>query len=192
MATIRQIEANRQNALKSTGPKTIIGKQHSSQNAVRHGLTCETVVMPFEEKEDYKAFELAITADYGGESAVDRELIFRLASLLWRLRGATSIETSLFKINWDLKEGADPNNDGGCDQLSQIHAFQNQNGSAVDLAFRFIQLVKLDDSIFERLGRYEATLWRQVRQILYTLDRHRTRRPSRYTERRPYPWDREE
>jgi hypothetical protein len=39
MATERQIAANRVNAKKSTGPKTVVGKQRSSRNAVRHGLS---------------------------------------------------------------------------------------------------------------------------------------------------------
>ncbi len=44
MTSYRQIEANRRNALKSTGPKTEAGKQASRCNAVRHGLTAETVI----------------------------------------------------------------------------------------------------------------------------------------------------
>ena len=50
-----------------------------------------------EDAEDYKAFEAAIIADYA-QSAVERELVLRLASLLWRLRRATTMETGLFKI----------------------------------------------------------------------------------------------
>jgi hypothetical protein len=50
--SIRQIEANRRNALKSTGPKTQAGKQASRCNAVRHGLTAETVITALEDAED--------------------------------------------------------------------------------------------------------------------------------------------
>jgi hypothetical protein len=86
MTSFRQIEANRRNACKSTGPVTEEGKQHSRCNAVRHGLTAETVIGALEDAEDYKAFEAAIIADYDVQSAVERELVLRLASLLWRLR----------------------------------------------------------------------------------------------------------
>ena len=101
MTSFRQIEANRRNARKSTGPITEEGKQRSRCNAVRHGLTAETVIGALEDAEDYKAFEAAIIADYDAQSAVERELVLRLASLLWRLRRATTMETGLFEIQAD-------------------------------------------------------------------------------------------
>jgi hypothetical protein len=74
------------------------GKKRSPQNALCHGLTTETVIDALEDAEDYAAFELAATADYDAQSAVERELVHRLASLLWRLRRATAIESGLFKV----------------------------------------------------------------------------------------------
>jgi hypothetical protein len=105
MTSFRQIEANRRNARKSTGPITNEGKQRSRCNAVRHGLTAETVIGALEDAEDYQAFEAAIIADYDAQSAVERELVLRLASLLWRLRRATSMETGLFEIQADHLNG---------------------------------------------------------------------------------------
>src|SRR5438132_766093 len=101
MTSFRQFAANRRNALKSTGPVTAQGKERSRCNAVRHGLTAETVIGALEDAEDYKAFEAAITADYDAQSAVERELVLRLASLLWRRRRATTMETGLFEIQAD-------------------------------------------------------------------------------------------
>src|SRR3954468_11762451 len=98
MTTFKQIEANRRNARRSTGPNTAEGKLRSRRNAVRHGLTAETVIGALEDAEDYKAFEAAVISDYGAQSAVERELVLRLASLLWRIRRATTIETGLFEI----------------------------------------------------------------------------------------------
>jgi hypothetical protein len=65
---------------------------------VRHGLTAETVIGALEDAEDYKVFEETIAADYDAQSAIERELVLRLASLLWRLRRATTMETGLFEI----------------------------------------------------------------------------------------------
>src|SRR5450759_1572698 len=97
MSSLNQIEANRRNALNSTGPTTPEGKERSRRNAVRHGLTAETVIAALEDAEDYQAFDAAVIADYDAESAVERELVLRLASVLWRLRRATGIETALFE-----------------------------------------------------------------------------------------------
>jgi hypothetical protein len=105
MTSFRQFEANRRNARHSTGPRTDEGKRQSRLNAVRHGLTAETVIASLEDAEDYKAFEAAIIADYCAETAVARELVLRLASLLWRLRRATAIDTDLLALEAeDLKE----------------------------------------------------------------------------------------
>jgi hypothetical protein len=100
-SSFRQNEANRLNALRSTGPKTEEGKRQSRRNALRHGLSAETVIDGLEDSEDYRAFEAAVIADYDARTAVERELVLRLASLLWRLRRIISIETDLLRIQSD-------------------------------------------------------------------------------------------
>ena len=102
MTSFRQIEANRRNALSSTGPKTENGKRRSRHNTVRHGLTAETVVVALEDIRDYRAFEAAVIADYDARTAVERELVLRLASLLWRSRRATAIEADLLQIQAEI------------------------------------------------------------------------------------------
>ena len=49
MATAAQIAANRANAQKSTGPRTVAGKQRSRMAALEHGLTAATLVLPHED-----------------------------------------------------------------------------------------------------------------------------------------------
>jgi hypothetical protein len=58
MTSFRQVEANRRNALRSTGPKTDEGKRRSRLNAVRHGLTAETVIASPEDVKDYRPLKL--------------------------------------------------------------------------------------------------------------------------------------
>src|SRR3954464_15401614 len=106
MTSFRQIEANRRNALKSTGPTSPKGKERSRLNAVRHGLTAETVIGSLEDAEDYQAFEAAVIADYEADTAVHRELVRRLASILWRLRRSTAIESPLSRARGG--EGSSP------------------------------------------------------------------------------------
>ena len=157
MSSVRQIEANRRNALKSTGPTTLEGKQRSRCNAVRHGLTAETVVASVEDSEDYEAFEAGVVSDYDAQSVVERELVLRLASVLWRLRRATGIETTLFDA---------------------VAEKPNLN-AAKALANRFLHLAALPTFPLDRLSRYEFMLWRQARQIVLTLDSSRRRRRER-------------
>ena len=198
MASLRQIDANRRNALGSTGPKTEAGKKRSRCNAIRHGLTAETVIDVLEDAEDYKAFELSVTSDFCAETAVERELVLRLASLLWRLRRATAIETGLLQIQAeilrDLKQAARPlpaaiarfaNNaspdgawfnhqdDVDVPQLVGIEfdgASERPGGVKVTAARCFLRLANLDNGAFERLNRYEIALWRQVSRLLITLN----------------------
>src|SRR5215472_2426629 len=109
MTSLKQIEANRRNAHRSTGPTSEGGKERSRRNATRHGLTAETVVEPLEDPQEYKAFEISITSEFDAQTAVERELVLRLASVLWRLRRSTAIETALLQIGKPSEEGpADP------------------------------------------------------------------------------------
>jgi hypothetical protein len=163
MSSIKQIEANRRNALKSTGPVTLEGKQQSRRNALRHGLTAETVIAVLEDAEDYQAFEATVIADYDAETAVERELVLRLASVLWRLRRATGIETGLFERSYNSK---------------------------TDMAGSFLRLATLPTCPLDRLSRYEHTLWRQARQITHTLERLGRRRQKHSRQTFPFQFQR--
>ncbi len=200
MTSLKQIEANRRNALKSTGPTTPEGKEHSRRNAVRHGLTAETVIATLEDTEDYQAFEAAVIADYDAESAVERELVLRLASVLWRLRRASGIETALFEsMTADghgssaktLVEAADLSDQN---QLRLVATHPSDAAPENELiAGCFLRLVALLTFPLDRLSRYEHLLWRQARQLVFTLEslRRRKRQPSRsrfpFSFRRPEP-----
>ncbi len=209
MTSFRQIDANRRNARKSTGPTTAEGKKRSRCNAVRHGLVAETVIGALEDAEDYRAFEAAIIADYDAQSTVERELVLRLASLLWRLRRATTMETGLFEIQADyacefrrhtqadtqeiiytkfgLVDSVDtnpdrPSHDITSGQEAPPTSAPTSVDSAAALARCFLRLANLPSCPLDRLSRYEAILWRQAGQILFALDaldRHKRQDRSR-------------
>ena len=126
MSSFRQIAANRHNALKSTGPITAEGKERSRGNAIRHGLTAETVIATLEDQEDYQAFEAAVIADYDAETTVERELVLRLASALWRLRRATGMETALFELAVEGPQGPKHRSSGVALDPSRDHQGHNQ------------------------------------------------------------------
>jgi hypothetical protein len=104
MATEKQILANQQNAQHSTGARTESGKRRSRRNAVRHGLTAETVIDALEDAADYRAFERAIKSDYSPQTAIEGHLVSRLASLLWRLRRAVIVESGLLNMQAEMNQ----------------------------------------------------------------------------------------
>ena len=192
MSLLRQIEANRRNALKSTGPTTAEGKQRSRRNAIRHGLTAETVIAAFEDAEDYEAFQASVISDYDAETAVERELVLRLASVLWRLRRSTLIETALFELaaaNSDEQDKSSPAEDHSKNKseakrrlLTAVPESNIADGiepgfsSKEDIANSFLRLAALSTHPHHRLSRYEQMLWRQARQLVVTLERSQRRR----------------
>src|SRR5437868_8391834 len=208
MTTYKQMEANRRNAKRSTGPITEQGKLRSRRNAVRHGLTAETVICALEDTDDYKAFEAAVIADYDAQSAVERELVLRLASLLWRIRRATTIETGLFEIQarqllefrrkrnaqqsliYRLFGPTEPNGDGIESESEHITrapiSGPNADACSPDLAQCYLRLANLPSYPLDRLSRYEAALWRQAGQTIFALQAlHRRRRWDRPSRSRP-------
>jgi hypothetical protein len=204
MTSLRQIETNRRNARLSTGPVTEEGKKRSRRNAVRHGLTAETVIDALEDAGDYTAFEMAITADYEPQSAVERELVLRLASLLWRLRRATAIESGLFKmqarqlLQFRQRRRALEDRQKTIEalyrtavtaddvaQLQERASYDAESsispaasvGYSDDLTRSFVRLSNLPTCPLDRLSRYEGTLWRQACQVLFALQFLERRRP---------------
>ena len=197
MTSHSQFEANRQNAQKSTGPRTENGKRRSRLNALRHRLAAESVVGALESPASYKRFQVAIVSHYAPQSPIEHELVLRLASLLWRLRRATSIETGLFEIQAGKRDYASKPLQASLNlyrllsvrepavQLGRFGGFgwadeiTNKPASTTNLAdpsaarrvaHCYTRLVNLDKAVFERVGYYEARLWRQFTETLVALD----------------------
>ena len=195
MTTLRQIEANRRNARLSTGPVTEDGKKRSRRNALRHGLTAETVIDALEDADDYAAFEMAIKVDYDPQTTVERELVLRLANLLWRLRRASAIESGLFRTQATdqppfrtsdqgphaiaVAHDDDTTAPGVCAGQDRLATHDNpddppsqtRSDDSSDLVRSFVRLASLPSRPLDRLSRYEVALWRQTRQILLALQR---------------------
>ena len=126
------------------------------------------------------AFQAAVAASFDAKTAVERELVLRLASLLWRLRRATAIDTGLLEAPSEPDIAPDP--DGGApneraaagiaslENHTSLQDFDDKGRNDTlnsEIARRFLQL---DSNGFERLGRYETSLWRQVYQAIFVLD----------------------
>src|SRR5258705_482658 len=97
MASKRQFAANRQNALKSTGPRSATGKARSGLNATTHGLAAKQALLPGEDAAEFDQFLRDLVGVLGARGPLELQLVERTASLIWRLRRIPSFEAALFE-----------------------------------------------------------------------------------------------
>jgi hypothetical protein len=98
MPSQKQIEANRRNARKSTGPITEAGKAVAKFNALRHGMTAESAVLPYEDHLAYAMLREALLSHYAPANIAEEMLVDVLANSYWRLLRARRVETSTMKL----------------------------------------------------------------------------------------------
>lgn len=104
MATQAQIEANRRNAKKSTGPKTEAGKARSRMNGLTHGFTTAQAVLDPLEEELFPKFADAITSELRPQGFLELSLVDQIISCAWRLRRVLRLETDHLRSNY-AREG---------------------------------------------------------------------------------------
>jgi hypothetical protein len=88
MVSKKQVSANRENAKKSTGPKTTEGKAKSSKNAIKHGLTACCNVIELEDREEFGFFRNQMLDELYPIGPMQYRLAERIVSISWRLRRA--------------------------------------------------------------------------------------------------------
>jgi hypothetical protein len=91
----RRAAINRANSEHSTGPRTEAGKKRSSQNALRHGLTCRTAALPTEDQAAYEQHCRHFRVEYQPANASETQLVQELADTSWRLNRIPLLETGL-------------------------------------------------------------------------------------------------
>src|SRR5262245_11318958 len=185
-------------------------RRRSRRRAWRDGLADQTVVKTFEDLRSYRAFERALIGSVDPRSVIELTLVHRLASLLWRVRRASAIETGLFEIQRELllarcqdpsrspsqagtlpvkgpgSNGRDQPPASGQEPLSTTSACPSLGpwSKSRAIAQCFLRLSHLDPTLLERAGSYEERLWRQAAQTVWTLDA--MRRPPSAPARRPF------
>src|ERR1022692_846209 len=85
MATSKQIDANRRNALRSTGPRTFKGKAISSMNALRHGLRARTIILPGEKHHEFHHLCDYLEAEWNPQSQQEQSYVRQMAIAQWKL-----------------------------------------------------------------------------------------------------------
>jgi hypothetical protein len=96
-ASQKQIDANRENAKKSTGPKTPEGKAQSSRNALKHGLTSPHTIMPHEDGTEYHEQRAALLETWQPANAQELQLVDAIAAGWLRMQRSLRFEASTFE-----------------------------------------------------------------------------------------------
>jgi hypothetical protein len=109
MTTEAQINANRANAQKSTGPRTPEGKATVAQNALKHGLLAKEAVVVGEDLDDFELYRAQLRAELAPVGLAESLLVERIAGLFWRLQRAERFHTAAFDMVY-LQCSSDPQN----------------------------------------------------------------------------------
>jgi len=174
MATTAQLDANRANALLSTGPRTPAGKLTSSANSLSHGLTTRQALLPGEDATKYQEHHQDYLDRYHPSTHIDHELVVELADLHWRRRRVPAFEAELLS-NEVLALTTDP------ELAPLIERFESQSQI---LAFAFTRLVQ--SKVLPNLYGLESRLTRRADRIYRQLESERQARPLQPT-RTPAP-----
>src|SRR5262245_60388738 len=95
MTSDKQLNANRANAKKSTGPQSQAGKDRSRINSRKHGLTGKMLIIVGENADDFDELRAALIDEHDPQSTLECELVERLAGILWRLRRVPFFEAAI-------------------------------------------------------------------------------------------------
>ncbi|HEY3839767.1 MAG TPA: hypothetical protein VGL72_24515 [Bryobacteraceae bacterium] len=154
MLSEKQLEANRNNARKSTGPQTEAGKQRSSLNALRHGLTGHVVALPEEDQEARLQFTTRLVDSLNVEGDHELTLAQTYAAAMWGVQRAQAIQDNMFTLGLMEQVGENLNI-----EHPEIH-------NAVSNAKTFRQ----ESEAFSRISLYAQRLVNQAKSLLKQLE----------------------
>lgn len=100
----KQLQANCRNALKSTGPKTVVGKVKVAKNAVKHGLLSRHIVIDGESQAEFNNFRAVLLDDLNPVGPLEQHLADRIIASFWRLNRVRRIEVELLN-NMSIPDG---------------------------------------------------------------------------------------
>src|SRR5579863_450550 len=157
MSTQAQIDANRLNAQKSTGPRTPEGRAAVRLNGVTHGLTAKTLVLKGESEADFKALFESLEAEHQPTTPTEEILVADLAMATWRRRRLYKMEAGFYALRMNKEaKYADPEK---LDDASLLGKVAGNSGDTMAL-----------------IGRQEARLERSYYRALHELQRIRAER----------------
>lgn len=193
MTSEKQAQANRRNALKSTGPKTPEGKAAVRLNANKHGLRSQEVLLPGEDEEALKELDENLRAELQPLGELENLLVDGIIAAHWRLRRLRRVEAGIFawELYGELAERAQQEAHtyewsvldalGSPEQITDEQKHQKalsraqemkakQDAESATLGRTFIRDADKANA-FSKLSRYETAIWRSLYKALHELQR---------------------
>ncbi|HEY4362457.1 MAG TPA: hypothetical protein VGN17_15895 [Bryobacteraceae bacterium] len=152
MATKPQIQANRANAARSTGPRTPAGTRASSQNSTRHNSFAGTLVLHGESRQRFDELAAALTLQFDPRNSTEAFLVQIMIATRWRLLRLWGMQTAGFELEMARTAESHPTLTTG--PVLAAVAFRNLADNSRVLALQF---------------RLEAAYQRQFNQALASL-----------------------
>jgi len=200
MTSERQKVANRENALRSTGPKTPEGKAAVRFNSLRHGALAQTVVLPGEDAEAFENLRNEVWANYSPVGPIEEFLVTRTANIMWRLQRLGPAEAGLYhwrmhgikahrlaeqvcsyesrdlELSFPPRIGDEAAHSEAKKALEEAEYEINRDKL---LVARAIHVDTQSGDTVSKINRYEKSLERQLFRILDELRRLQNRRRNR-------------
>lgn len=158
MTSDKQIQANRRNALKSTGPKTPEGKDAVRLNANKHGLRSQEVLLPQEDEEALRELDENLRAELQPVGELENLLVDNIVADHWRVRRLRRVEAGVF--DWESSSARSD----AADSLRPL-----PEGTSM-LGLSFIRDAN-GANAFSKLSRYETAIERSLYRALHELQR---------------------
>ena len=157
MATAAQIEANRLNAQKSTGPRTAEGKEKVAQNALKHGLFAQEGAIRGEDELAFERHRVDLLDQLAPGSPLEEILTERIVDLTWRLRRAAQSQTETFTALYA--------------QFAAEEAQAEEPGDGATTLGRMLLADFSEAGVLDRLQRHERRIEGGFYRALYELRR---------------------
>jgi hypothetical protein len=159
-------EINRANSQHSTGPITEAGKQRSSLNALRHGLTGQIVVMPTDDLHAYQLHLKSFTDEYHPQDATEANLVQALADTSWRLNRVAAMETNLLTLGLFHQGSVSDAPQQVQDAMSIVAALESQSKALSNLSMHSQRLSRQFERTVTQLRDLQKTRRAQEKQDL--------------------------
>jgi hypothetical protein len=160
---------NRENARRGVpfgpGPRTPEGKKRASLNAMRHGLTGQTIVSPKDDLSAYLRFTRRFYDDLQPKGAIETQLVQTIADNSWRLNRARVYENNLLTIGFDEQSDSIDVEDAEIHRaLATAKAYRAQAQSLAAISMHEQRVSRQFDRALKQLGELQTTRRKQEQQ----------------------------